>query len=293
MKAKIRILKWMMVVVLGMGVSGAWGQIDPSVTQTVCPGNEPYLVTPGSTSNTFLWSISSGTSGVDWTITTPNTYTTHVIWENLTAAPITYNLTLKEDNGTCFTTVSVAVTVNPRLGPPTISLLQPTCAVSTGTVTVNTPVPVAGISYTIKGTDPIVAAVNNAAGIFAGLAPGVYDVTASNSYGCPSSPTSITILAQPATPTAPTASLTQPTCAVSTGTITVTLPAPATGITYTVTGTNPVVGAVSNATGIFAGLAPGAYDVTTTNSVGCTSLATSVTILAQPASPNTSVIFHN
>jgi hypothetical protein len=40
---------------------------------------------------------------------------------------------------------------------------------------------------------------------------------------CISAPTSVTINAQPATPAAPTASATlQPTCAVATGTITVT-----------------------------------------------------------------------
>jgi hypothetical protein len=73
----------------------------------------------------------------------------------------------------------------------------------------------------------------------------------------------------------------------------VTLPAPDGVITYTVTGTSPVVAPVTNTTGVFTGLAPGVYDVTTTNSVGCTSLATSMTINVQPASPATSPILHN
>lgn len=64
---------------------------------------------------------------------------------------------------------------------------------------------------------------------------------------------------------APVVSLTQPTCAVATGTITVTSPAPASGITYTLVGTNPVVGAVTNATGVFSGLAAGDYKVTVNN----------------------------
>ena len=59
------------------------------------------------------------------------------------------------------------------------------------------------------------------------------------------------------TPAAPSVALTQPTCAVATGTITVTAPVPGVGITYTVTGTSPVVAPVTNATGVFAGLTSG------------------------------------
>jgi len=96
----------------------------------------------------------------------------------------------------------------------------------------------------------------------------------------------LTINAQPTTPSAPTASVTaQPTCSVATGTITVTAPANAAGVTYTVIGTSPVVAAQSNATGTFAGLAIGIYDVTTTAN-GCTSTATVLTINAQPAKPS-------
>ena len=81
-----------------------------------------------------------------------------------------------------------------------------------------------------------------------------------------------------ATPAAPSASLTQPICAIPTGTITVTAPTPAAGITYTVTGTSPVVTAVTNTTGLFSGLAAGNYSVTTTNGSGCTSSPYSLVI---------------
>ncbi|WP_291100396.1 MULTISPECIES: T9SS sorting signal type C domain-containing protein [unclassified Flavobacterium] len=82
-----------------------------------------------------------------------------------------------------------------------------------------------------------------------------------------------TILSLPSTPSVATI---QPVCAVPTGTITVTAPLPAAGITYTVTGTSPVVAAVTNATGVFSGLAAGNYSVTSTN--GCTSLPNFVVI---------------
>ncbi|NJN78484.1 MAG: cadherin-like domain-containing protein, partial [Saprospiraceae bacterium] len=66
---------------------------------------------------------------------------------------------------------------------------------------------------------------------------------------------------------------------------TVSSPVSGAGITYTVTGTNPVVAAVTNSTGIFTGLASGVYSVTTTNASGCTSPAISLTVNAQPATP--------
>ena len=70
----------------------------------------------------------------------------------------------------------------------------------------------------------------------------------------------------------------QPNCKTPTGTITVTAPANGTGISYTVIGTNPVVAAVTNTTGLFSGLAAGNYNVTTTNATGCTSLPTPLTV---------------
>jgi hypothetical protein len=285
MKTKYKFLQKLVVLILSTSTLGVWAQASQTITQTVCAGTEPYLVTPGDISNTFLWSISTGTSGVDWTITTPTNDSTSVIWAN-PAAPVTFHLSLTESNlDGCDKIVSVDVTINPKPSIPTSTLTQPTCGTATGTVTVLTPATAAGITYTIIGTNPVVASATNATGIFSGLAAGDYDVTTTNSFSCTSLPQSITINAQPITPTAPIASLIQPTCNVSTGTITVTTPAPAAGITYTVSGTNPVVAGVTNATGIFSGLTSGIYDVTTTNGVGCTSLATSDTINVQPITP--------
>ncbi|MEN2489095.1 HYR domain-containing protein, partial [Flavobacterium sp. B11] len=80
----------------------------------------------------------------------------------------------------------------------------------------------------------------------------------------------ISILALPA---APTVSVTQTTCESPTGKITVNTPANGSGISYTLTGTNPVSASVSSTTGIFSGLVPGTYSITTTNAQGCTSAA--------------------
>ncbi|WP_257683435.1 gliding motility-associated C-terminal domain-containing protein [Flavobacterium plurextorum] len=95
----------------------------------------------------------------------------------------------------------------------------------------------------------------------------------------------ITILALPA---APTVNTTQGNCTTPTGTITVTAPANGPSVSYTLTGTNPVTAPTSNATGVFPGLVSGTYQVTTTNSQGCTSLPTTgIQIIAVPGAPTT------
>lgn len=82
----------------------------------------------------------------------------------------------------------------PPTPTPTVTLTQPTCAVATGTITVNTPVPAAGITYTVVGISPVVAAITNSTGVFSGLAEGDYHVTASKVSGCgPSAPLSVTL----------------------------------------------------------------------------------------------------
>lgn len=187
----------------------------------------------------------------------------------------------------CESSPSTNVVINtqpPLPGAPTASVTtQPTCAIPTGTITVSAPAPGAGITYTVTGTNPVTLPVTLPTTVFTGLAPGIYAVTVTNA-GCTSPATSLTVNALPILP-APTASVTtQPTCAVPTGTITVSAPSPGAGISYTVTGTNPVVPAVTNATGVFTGLAPGIYSVTTTNG-SCTSSAISLTINSTPGSP--------
>jgi len=169
--------------------------------------------------------------------------------------------------------ISLGVNVTVLSQPPTpaapvASVIQPDCSVATGTITVTSPTG-AGITYSIGGA-------YQANPIFNGVLPGLYNVTAKNTAGgCISSGTNVTILAQPTTPSAPTATTIQPNCSVATGTITVTSPTGA-GITYS-------IGGAYQASPIFSGVLPGLYNVTAKNTAGgCISSGTNVTILAQP-----------
>jgi hypothetical protein len=84
---------------------------------------------------------------------------------------------------------------------------------------------------------------------FPDLAPKTYSVTVKNAAGCVSLPLSAVINQAPATPSAPVATLVQPTCTTATGTLTITSPAPATGISYSIDGAD-----YSNTTGVFPAL---------------------------------------
>ena len=159
---------------------------------------------------------------------------------------------------------------------------------SKGIITVTSPATAINITYTVTGTAPIVAPITNATGIFTSLTPGIYSVISSNTTsGCDSPILSLTVNADPTIYSAPTASVSiQPSCIISKGTITVASPNPGVNITYTLTGTLPVVGGITNTTGVFAGLTAGIYSVITSNtSSGCSSPILSLTVNAQPLSP--------
>jgi hypothetical protein len=89
-------------------VSDVFAQGNQSPTQTVCPGNEPYLVTP-TPGSTYTWVITPGTPGTEWGINgTGNSIS--VDWN----IPGVYTLSVTERNAEgCYGQArSVVVTVN-------------------------------------------------------------------------------------------------------------------------------------------------------------------------------------
>jgi gliding motility-associated-like protein len=152
---------------------------------------------------------------------------------------------------------------------PVLIALQPTCALSTGTITI---IGIAGLSYSFDG------GAYNSTLIYSGLAAGsTHTVTAQNAAGC-ISPIATSILnIQPTTPAAPILVMSQPTCSSPTGTITITGVA---GLSYSFDG------ATYSPALIYSGLTGGStHTVTAQNIAGCISLLTMVTLNAQPATP--------
>ena len=148
-------------------------------------------------------------------------------------------------NGTCSVPASNIVIVTESFLPsqPVASVTtQPTCATPTGTITITSPAPAGGLTYSIDGVT-----YTNTTGVFSSVAPGTYSVTARNSCGTSTPLTGVVVNAAPSAPSQPVASVTaQPSCATPTGTITITSPAPAGGLTYSIDGVT-----YTNTTGVF------------------------------------------
>ena len=216
-----------------------------NVTLTVSGVATTYTINPGS--------LTGPTNIISPTVTTLYTV-------NATAA-----------NGCTFMDTTL-VKVNPLPTKPTLSLVQPTCAVNTGSITVTAPAAGAGLSFSKDGTD-----FSNVTGIFNTLTAATYNITVKDSNGCKDT-TNGTIILLPNLPAAPTTTLTHPTCTKDTGSIVITAPLGA-GLTYSINGTTYQAG-----TGFY-GLTAGNYTVTAKNSAGCVGAVSNVTINPQPATP--------
>ncbi len=163
--------------------------------------------------------------------------------------------------------------------PTTLSVTQPTCAVPTGTIVINTQT---GVEYSINGGSSF-----QASNTFSGLIPGNYTLmvrlTADNTCSATNA-TQVTINAVPSPPTTPTiATVTQPTCAVPSGTIVFTSQA---GVEYSIGGAYQV-------SATFSGLAPGTYTPSVRSAADntcITAAAANVTINAVPTAPTVPTI---
>jgi gliding motility-associated-like protein len=189
------------------------------------------------------------------------------------AGDFQYRCSITNCTSVTISTSTAILTVNTVPSNPVIgSVDHPTCTLSTGTITISGPSGT-GITYSINGTD-----YSNTTGVFSNVPAGNYTARARNSSGCISNGTAVTVNAQPPTPSAPVATLIQPSCTVATGTITVTSPT-GTGMTFSIDGINYTT---SN---VFTAVASGTYTVTARSSAGCTSPGTIVTLNPQPPTP--------
>jgi hypothetical protein len=108
-------------------------------------------------------------------------------------------------------------------------------------------------------------------GFFTGVASGTYSLNAISASGCLSTAKSVVVNAQPATPAAPSLSVTQPTTSVVTGTIRVT--STVMGNSFSINGSG-----FTNLSGVFSGLSAGIYSITAKSRAGCISQESLVSI---------------
>ena len=233
------------------------------------------IVQPTCTVSNGIVTISSATTGLTFSLDGGLFSAYPAGGYLLTAGPHTIT---SQNSNTC---LSPTATINVNPQPPSPStpeigaVTQPNCTISTGSIVLNNlPAGVWTIEPgTISGNTPSTA-VNN-------LAAGSYSFTVANSAGC-ASPASanVNIIAVVGAPSAPSVTISQPTCTEATGTITIS--SPVTGLTFSLDG-----GAfAAYPAGGFAGISSGAHTLVAQNINGCSSPFTNITIDAQPASPN-------
>jgi len=229
--------------------------------------------------------VLSGLPAGSWTINpgaiTGSTATTTI--PNLAAG--TYNFTVTNSVG-CISSASANVVISAQPAAPTApivsSITQSTCSVAAGSVVLS------GLPAGSWTINPGAITGSTGSTTISGLAAGTYNFTVTNAAGCISSATAnMVISAQPATPTAPiVGTITQPTCALATGSIALSgLPTTGTWTLTRVPGGTTTTGTGTNT--ILTGLAAGTYTYTITNAVGCTSVeSANVVINTQSATPS-------
>jgi hypothetical protein len=167
-------------------------------------------------------------------------------------------------------TTTIKTVPLPPAVPTASATVQPTCATPSGTITISTQ---SGVEYSVNGT------AYQSSNSFAGLAQGSYTLYVRN-LADPScvtiSGSTTTINSIPPPPVVPTtASVTQPTCAVQSGSISVTTQS---GVEYSLDGTT------YQASNTFSGLTPNDYTlyVQSTSNTCVTMSSSVITINAVP-----------
>ena len=190
---------------INAGVNSAFSVVDATCTTNgsiaVSPfgGTAPYTVTCNSVVRN---NIAAGAT---------TTFT------NLPAG--NYPVLITDANG-CAITLNRTVGTPTPLGIPTASVTDPTCTVATGSCAVNSPA--AGVVYTLRQNGNVMYTAVN--GMFSGVAPGDYQFVASNGT-CSTNGSDKHIGPQPATPSAPSVCIVQPSlCGPSTGSVTILSP---------------------------------------------------------------------
>lgn len=212
-----------------------------------------------------------------------------------TAPPANYNL----NNGNAYTLTTpatpagcTAIPVNPLCGnTPTIgTVTQPSCAVPTGSVSLS------GLSatgtYSIVRTPGGVIATNVSGDTYtdSGIAAGSYTYITTTSSGCiPPASASVVINMPPGGAAATVSTITQPSCALATGTVNLS-GLPASG-NYSLSRTpgGVINAAATGSTYAESGLDAGSYIYTYTTGSGCPSAASAtatVTVNAGVCPPN-------
>jgi gliding motility-associated-like protein len=182
-------------------------------------------------------------------------------------------------------TYTLTVNATPS-APAAGTITNPTCSVATGSVVLNG-LPPTGTWTLTRNPGGIITNGTGTSTTVSGLVPGTYNFTVTSAQGCLSpSSANVVIVPPPSSPTPPVVgAITQPTCALSTGSVVLSgLPSPG---NWTLT-RNPggVTVSGSGVTTTVTTLPSGTYTFSVTNTIGCISSPSgNVVINVQPSIP--------
>jgi len=240
-------------------------KIPPTVTLTNSTGTTILTCSTQAISVT-----ASGGSSYSWHDGTKVVATTAAM---TITAPATYTVTVTGSNG-C--TATKALTITQDKTPPTAAITNLTgTTVLTAATTAIGVTASGGSSYSWHDGTKVVATT----AALTITAPATYTVTVTGSNGCTATK-SIAITRADETLAPPVVSVTQPQCGDAGGTLQVTSPAPGTGYSYSLNGTD-----YSNTTGLFTAVPAGVFNVTARNSSGTVTPGVTVTVEPSPAEP--------
>jgi hypothetical protein len=279
------------------------GQSSQTLTQTVCAGTEPYLVTATAGSN-YAWTITPGTSGTNWLIHgTGNSIT--VDWDRAG----TYTLSVIETNsyGCSGDPVSVTVTVVPTPDANLPASLNVSNGAVVGAISFSGSV--TGTTYTWTNDNTSIGLGAGGTGNIAsftavntGSTPVIATITVTPSYTasgttCTGTARTFTITVNPSTTINPVADAVYCNGAATTA---IQFSSPVSGTTFSWTNSNTSIGLGASGTGnipVFTAINNGNVPVVSTLTVtpylsGQAGNPISFTITVNPQ-PSTSPIFHN
>ncbi len=171
----------------------------------------------------------------------------------------TTTYTFTPDPGQCALPVNMTITVNSLPAAPIVAIVQPTCSVNSGSITVISAT--AGFLFSLDGS----AFGAYPAGGYQGLTAGTHTLVAQNSSGCNSSTTSININVAPLPPTAVAVTTTTATCGNNNGSLTIGLITGGTApFTYSADGSG------FTTTVTYPGLVAGNHSISVKDVNGCT-----------------------
>lgn len=207
--------------------------------------------------------------------------------------PGTYTFTVGTNGCVSLPSADVIISPQPSAPPAPVigAITQPTCATSTGSVSLSG-LPETGTWILTRNPGGITNSGTGTSTIVSPLPSGTYTFTATTSTGCISAPSeNVVINVQPSIPAAPAVgAITPPGCTLSTGSVVLSgLPATGTWTLIRYPGTVSTTGTGTSTT--ISGLSFGTYNFTVTTEDGCLSSASAnVVVPAQPPVPTAPVI---